>query len=182
MAAKMSKDDKIIVKKYANRRLYDTSRSSYITLKEISEMIRDDLDFIVIDAKSGEDLTRSVLAQIVLEQESESENMLPTDFMKQLIGLYGDSVQSMVPGYLDQAMNEFMKNQENFRSQISESINMFSVDQIQELNKRNMQMMQKTMEMFQMPGMKPQSTEPSRVSELEETIQKLQEELNALKK
>lgn len=185
MGRSKSKDDVIVVKKYANRRLYDTARSSYITLKDISEMIKDDLEFVVYDAKSGEDITRSVLAQIVLEQESEHENMLPTDFMRQLIGLYGESVQSMVPSYLAQAMDSFMKNQEQFRDQINESINMFSMDQIQEMNKRNMQMMQKTMSMFPIPGMDAFAGTPEgskdRVSELEDTIQKLQEELNSLK-
>ena len=190
MARSKGKDDKFVVKKYANRRLYDTARSSYITLDDISEMIRDDLDFVVYDAKTGEDLTRSVLAQIVLDQESEQEAMLPTDFMRKIIGLYGDSMQGVFPEYLEQAMELFTKNQEQFRDQFNKSLTgMFSVEQIQEINQRNMQMMQKTMNLFQqpfsMPGVDGETPAPSEqaseAEKIEAEIKALQEKLNKLK-
>src|ERR1700753_4309002 len=97
----------VIVKKYANRRLYNTESSSYITLDNLAEMVRKDRDFIVYDAKSGEDITRSVLTQIIVEEEGKGHAMLPTNFLRQLIGFYGDNVQSVVPRYLDQAMASF---------------------------------------------------------------------------
>ncbi|MCB1556747.1 MAG: polyhydroxyalkanoate synthesis repressor PhaR [Alphaproteobacteria bacterium] len=111
-----------IVKKYANRRLYDTGRSSYVTLDDLCEMVKEGHDFIVQDAKTGEDLTRQVLTQIIVDREAKGENMLPVSFMKQLIGFYGDNLQSLVPNYLEQAFEAFSKNQEQFRSQMSKSM------------------------------------------------------------
>jgi len=130
------KDEPTIIKKYANRRLYDTGRSSYVTLEDLSEMVQEGHDFVVKDAKSGEDLTRSVLTQIIVEQESkeEGEGLLPTSFLRQLISFYGDNVQSFVPGYLEQSMDIFMKNQEQLRDQMQ---NMFPQmpDMMQQMGK-----------------------------------------------
>ena len=108
-------EDTIVIKKYANRRLYNTEKSSYVTLDHLAEMVREGQDFVVTDAKSGEDITRSVLTQIIFEEESKGHNMLPTKFLRQLISLYGDSVQGFVPGYLDASMEAFAKNQDFFR-------------------------------------------------------------------
>src|SRR3978361_635768 len=102
----------VIVKKYANRRLYDTESSSYITLENLAEMVRKDRDFVVYDAKSGEDITRGVLTQIIVEEEGKGHAMLPTNFLRQIIGFYGNNVPSAVPRYLDQAMTSFAKQQE----------------------------------------------------------------------
>jgi len=106
---------KIVIKKYANRRLYNTDRSSYVTLDDLSQMVRAGEDFAVYDAKTGEDITRSVLTQIIFEQEAKGQNMLPTNFLRQLIRLYGDTLQGVVPGYLDASMETFAKNQEQMR-------------------------------------------------------------------
>lgn len=111
-------EDAIVIKKYANRRLYNTKKSSYVTLDHLAEMVREGQDFIVTDAKSGEDITRSVLTQIIFEEESKGHNMLPTKFLRQLISLYGDSVQGFVPGYLDASMEAFTKNQDEIREQM----------------------------------------------------------------
>ncbi len=110
--AKNKKDGVTIIKKYANRRLYDTGRSSYVTLDDLSEMVRDGYEFVVQDAKSGEDITRSVLAQIILDQESNTEGdgtLLPTTFMRQLISFYGGSMQPVIPNYLEASMQLFEK-------------------------------------------------------------------------
>lgn len=116
-----SPEDSIVIKKYANRRLYNTATSSYVTLDHLAEMVRNGEEFHVIDAKSGEDLTRSVLTQIIFEQENKGQNMLPVPFLRQLIGLYGDNLQSFVPSYLEMSMDAFRKNQEAMRRSVSEA-------------------------------------------------------------
>lgn len=114
-------DEPILIKKYANRRLYDTSRSAYITLDDLCEMVRDNLDFVVRDAKTGEDLTQAVLTQVIVEKESGGENLLPTSFLKQLIGYYGDQMNTMMlPNYLQGVMETFVANQEKMRSQMTD--------------------------------------------------------------
>lgn len=111
----------ILIKKYANRRLYDTSRSTYITLDDLCEMVRDDLDFVVRDAKTQEDLTQAVLTQVIVEKESNGSNLLPTTFLKQLIGYYGDHMNTlMLPSYLQTVMDSFVQNQSKLRSQMQE--------------------------------------------------------------
>ena len=102
--AKPGEKPPVVVKKYANRRLYNTESSSYITLDNLAEMVRSGRDFVVYDAKSGDDITRSVLTQIIVEEEGKGQNLLPTDFLRQLIGFYGGSMQGLVPNYLEQAM------------------------------------------------------------------------------
>ena len=101
----------VVIKKYANRRLYDTESSIYITLDSLAEMVRRSRDFVVFDAKTGDDITRSVLTQIIVEEETKGRNMLPTLFLRQLIGFYGDSKQGLVPGFLEHVMDEFAAHQ-----------------------------------------------------------------------
>ena len=101
----------VVIKKYANRRLYDTESSIYITLDTLAEMVRQGRDFVVFDAKTGDDITRSVLTQIIVEEETKGRNMLPTAFLRQLIGFYGDSLQGLVPGYLEHVMEQFAAQQ-----------------------------------------------------------------------
>src|SRR6478609_190905 len=113
--------DKVTVKKYANRRLYDTESSSYITLDRLAAMIREGRDFEVVDAKTGEDITHQVLTQIIVDEESRGSTLLPVNFLRQLIGLYGDQMQSAVPNYLDAAMDAFRKNQEAMSGALSGS-------------------------------------------------------------
>ena len=103
--------DKVTIKKYANRRLYDTESSAYITLDKLALMVREGREFEVIDAKSGEDITRQVLTQIIVDEEARGSTMLPLNFLKQLIGLYGNSMQTFVPQYLETAMDAFQRNQ-----------------------------------------------------------------------
>ena len=155
-AAKKDKAGPTIVKKYANRRLYDTGRSSYVTLDDLAEMVREDHDFKVVDAKSGEDLTRQVLAQIVLEQETreDAEPLLPVSFMRQIIGLYGENFGNFLPGYLEQSMEIFARNQELLQDQINKSLEgMMQVGAspltaLEEMNRQNMAMFETAMRAF----------------------------------
>lgn len=112
---KTQPDEPVIIKKYANRRLYDTDSSSYITLQRLSEMTRAGREFKVVDAKSGEDITHTVLTQIIVEEESRGATLLPVSFLRQLISMYGDQMQSMVPHYLEASMKAFRRNQEQLR-------------------------------------------------------------------
>ena len=105
----------VIIKKYANRRLYNTGTSSYVTLDDLCTMVKEGVDFVVHDAKSGEDLTRSVLTQIIFEQETKGENLLPVGFLRQLIGYYDDGLRALVPSYLEVAMENFADNQKQMR-------------------------------------------------------------------
>lgn len=140
----------IVIKKYANRRLYDTSASRYVTLDHLRELVKDGKDFQVVDAKSGDDLTRGVLAQIIFEEESKGETLLPVEFLRQLISFYGDSMQSMVPGYLNMSMDSFAKQQAEMREQMAEAMGSpaASMAIMEEAAKRNMAMFQQAMSMF----------------------------------
>jgi polyhydroxyalkanoate synthesis repressor PhaR len=127
----------VIIKKYANRRLYDTETSSYITLDLLSQMTREGRDFVVVDAKTGEDITHNVLTQIIMEEEQRGENMLPVSFLRQLISLYGNSMQSLVPQYLEASMDAFRKNQLQFQQAMEGA---FAGGPFAEIAKRNMEM------------------------------------------
>lgn len=159
--AKTRKDGPTVIKKYANRRLYDTGRSSYVTLDDLCEMIQEGHDFVVLDAKTGEDLTRNVLTQIIVDQESHGEALLPTNFLRTLIGFYGDNMQGFVPGYLEQTLDVFVKNQEHLRDQINKSFEgMRSMEGIfptppnlEELRKQNMEIFENAMKMMTPFGM-----------------------------
>src|SRR6202049_3686494 len=121
----------VVVKKYANRRLYNTATSSYVTLEDLAKLIKEGGDFVVHDAKTGEDLTRSVLTQIIVEQEQKGQNLLPISFLRQLIGFYGDSMQFLVPGYLEQAMVAFGRNQEQMRKSLRATFGIFPFGQFE---------------------------------------------------
>jgi polyhydroxyalkanoate synthesis repressor PhaR len=141
----------VIVKKYANRRLYNTATSSYVTLDDLARMIKEGGDFVVKDAKTGEDLTRSVLTQIIVEQEQKGQNLLPISFLRQLISFYGDNMQFLVPGYLEQAMIAFARNQEQMRSNLRATFGMFPFGQFEEIGKQNMALFERAMRMLS-PG------------------------------
>jgi len=128
----------VIIKKYANRRLYNTETSSYITLDHLAAMTREGRDFKVVDAKTDEDITHNVLTQIIMDEESRGQAMLPVSFLRQLISMYGDSMQAMVPGYLEDSMNSFRRNQEEFRSAVAGA---FAQTPFAEMAKRNMEML-----------------------------------------
>lgn len=127
----------VIIKKYANRRLYNTETSSYITLEHLAAMTREGRDFKVVDAKSEDDITHNVLTQIIMEEESRGQTMLPVNFLRQLIALYGDSMQAMVPGYLEASMDSFRRNQAQFKSAVEGA---FANSPFAEIAKRNMAM------------------------------------------
>ncbi len=141
--------DPVVIKKYANRRLYNTASSSYVTLDHLCQMVKNGVDFVVFDAKSGEDITRSVLTQIIFEEESKGQNMLPVNFLKKIIGFYGDSLQPMVPNYLEMTMDSFTRNQDQMRSQMRDSFGeRFPMKEMEDIGRRNMAMFEQTMRMM----------------------------------
>ena len=137
----------VVIKKYANRRLYNTQTSSYVTLDHLCEMVKEGVEFEVLDARSGEDITRSVLTQIIFEEETKGHNLLPIKFLRQLIRMYGDSMQAFLPGYLDLSMESFTKNQEVMRSRIAEAFGGGS-QALENLTKQNLAMFERAMQMF----------------------------------
>jgi polyhydroxyalkanoate synthesis repressor PhaR len=141
-------DGPVIIKKYANRRLYNTETSSYITLDHLAAMTREGRDFKVIDAKTEEDITHNVLTQIIMEEEARGQTLLPVNFLRQLIALYGDSMQAVVPGYLEASMESFRRNQAQFKSAVEGA---FANSPFAEIAKRNMAMFEAAAEAFK-PG------------------------------
>ena len=138
----------VVVKKYANRRLYNTESSSYITLDNLAEMVRAGRDFVVYDAKTSDDITRSVLTQIIVEEESKGGAMLPTPFLRQLIGLYGGNLQGLVPRYLEQSMGAFAEQQQRLRSAVSQTMGTFMPAGFEEIGRQNMAMIERAMNLF----------------------------------
>lgn len=140
--------DRVVIKKYANRRLYNTGSSSYVTLEHLREMVKEGVDFVVYDAKTNDDITRNVLGQIIFEEESSGgQNLLPIQFLRQLIGFYGDQMQSMVPSYLEMSLAAFAQQQDRLRQQFGASA--FSGPQAyQEQVKQNMALFDRAMKMF----------------------------------
>lgn len=139
----------ITIKKYANRRLYNTATSSYVTLDHLCQMVKDGLDFVVYDAKTGEDITRPVLTQIIVEEESKGQNLLPISFLRQLIGFYGDSMQWVVPRYLEYSMQSFSRNQDQMREYFQNTLGgMFPFGTFEEVGKQNLAMFEHAMRMF----------------------------------
>ncbi|MBM3591892.1 MAG: polyhydroxyalkanoate synthesis repressor PhaR [Alphaproteobacteria bacterium] len=176
----------IVVKKYANRRLYNTETSSYVTLDDLAAMVRDGRDFVVYDAKSGEDLTRSVLTQIIVEQEGKGQNMLPTSVLRQLIGLYGDNLQSLVPRYLEAAMASFTQQQEQMRDTLSKTMGGFmpfpaGVSNMQEVGKQNIAMMERAMSLFTPFARREENAGSDETEALRKEIETLRGELSAIK-
>ena len=138
----------VIIKKYANRRLYNTETSSYITLDHLATMTREGRDFKVVDAKTNEDITHNVLTQIIMEEESRGTSMLPVNFLRQLIAMYGDSMQAMVPGYLEASMDSFRRNHEQFKTAVEGA---FAGSPLAEMAKRNMAMFEAATQAFKPP-------------------------------
>ena len=146
-------EEPITIKKYANRRLYNTGTSTYVTLEDLATMVKQGEDFVVYDAKSGDDITRPVLAQIIFEQENkEGQNLLPIAFLRQLIRFYGDSMQMMVPRYLEASLDTFTREQEKFRAQVSQAFGGTPFAPFEELARRNMEMFDKAFAMFKPPA------------------------------
>jgi polyhydroxyalkanoate synthesis repressor PhaR len=147
-SAKFKAQDTIVVKKYANRRLYDTNTSSYITLDNLCEMVKRGEEFIVIDAKTEEDLTRQVLTQIIFEQESKGYSLLPIKFLRTIISFYGGKMQQFLPPYLEASMDSFVNNQDKMREYASHSVNFSPFTQFEEIGKQNMALFQRAFSMF----------------------------------
>ena len=160
-------DDPITIKKYANRRLYNTATSSYVTLDHLCQMVKDGVDFVVYDAKSGNDITRSVLTQIIVEEESKGQNLLPINFLRQLISLYGDNLQLVVPQYLEHMMGAFTTNQDRMRQHLRDSFGgICPFGNLEDMGKQNMVLFENAMKMFVPVGADPQgNTSPSKAAE-----------------
>ena len=194
MAATDGADDDaqatVTIKKYANRRLYNTATSSYVTLDNLCDMVRNGENFVVRDAKSGDDISRQVLTQIIVEQEAKGQNMLPLSFLRQLIQLYGDNVQAFVPRYLEVAMETFARNQGDMRERMNNTFGgMFPPGEFEAMAERNMALMQRTMEMFsglpagerrQEPKPDGDGEEPVDVGTVLDRLDKMQAQLDAL--
>jgi polyhydroxyalkanoate synthesis repressor PhaR len=139
----------ITIKKYANRRLYNTETSSYVTLDTLSQMVKEAKEFCVYDAKTGEDITRQVLTHIIVEEESKGQNLLPISFLRHLISFYGDSLQAVVPNYLDHSMSSFARNQEQMRNYLDDTFGgLTPFMKMEEISKKNMSMFENAMKMF----------------------------------
>lgn len=184
----------VVIKKYANRRLYNTATSSYVTLDDLSRMVKGGDQFVVYDAKTSEDITRAVLIQIIVEEEQKGQNLLPISFLQQLIGLYGDSMQWLVPRYLDHAMSSFARNQDQMRKSLQEAFGgLFPFGPLEEMGKQNLALFEKTMKMFSpafptpqggrtdAPATEPKPTEGS-IGELRERMNALQQQIETLSK
>ncbi len=187
---KRNENEPTIIKKYANRRLYDTGRSSYVTLSDLCEMVKEGHDFVVLDAKSGADITRPVLTQIIVEQEAQDEeSLLPTSFLRNLIGFYGENMQNIVPNYLDQTFEMFASNQDKLREQLTQSLHgidnnpiesIFSgAPSLEEMQRKNMEVFENTMKMFSnFSGAMPS---PSASEKPTANTQAKEDKINALK-
>jgi polyhydroxyalkanoate synthesis repressor PhaR len=176
----------VVVKKYANRRLYNTATSSYVTLDDLAKLIKDGGDFVVHDAKTGEDITRSVLTQIIVEQEQKGQNLLPINFLRQLIAFYGDSMQFLVPGYLEQAMGSFAKNQEQMRDNLRATFGMFPFGQFEEMGKQNLAMFERAMRMMSPYGgmtgsPKPETPPAAEPAKEDPNLKRLEAQIDALR-
>ncbi len=199
MAKDMPKGDApVTIKKYANRRLYNTAKSSYVTLDHLAQMVRDGQDFVVYDAKTGDDITRSVLTQIIFEEEAKGQNMLPISFLRQLIRLYGDTLQGVVPGYLEASMEAFSRNQETLREQVTAAFGANpALANFEQMARSNMEFFENAMRMFApfaagRPGAAPKAPEApvapppvraqSDIASLKEQLEAMQARLDVLAK
>src|ERR1041385_8213345 len=178
-----SSEGSVVIKKYANRRLYNTQTSSYVTLDHLCEMVKEGVDFEVRDARTGEDITRSVLTQIIFEEEAKGQSLLPIKFLRQLIRFYGDSLQAFVPGYLDLSMESFTKNQEAMRTRRAEALGGGN-KMVEDMTRQNLQMFENAMAMFVPFGSAAKGGEAAAKSGSKpaEDISDLKEEMEAMRR
>ena len=177
--AKRAAGEPIVIKKYANRRLYNTETSSYITLDSIAAMVRENKDFEVLDAKSGDDITHQILTQIIMERESSGEKqMLPISFLRDLIGMYGNSMQSLMPTYLETSMANFRKNREELSEAFKKGL---AANPLTKIAETNMAMMRAASEAF-IPGTakKPEARKDDEIGALREQMAAMQKKLDSL--
>lgn len=181
-----TKDPVVTIKKYANRRLYNTGSSTYVTLDDLGEMIRRGEDFVVRDAKTGEDITRSVLTQIIVEREGKGPRLLPTNFLRQLIRFYGDSMQTLVPTYLDLSLDALKREQEKLQSQFAQTLGN-PLGLIESQVRRNMEMFEQAMRMFlpvdptRRAGGNGGASEPPPAEDQGTELERLKRQLDAVK-
>ena len=140
--------ERVVIKKYANRRLYNTASSSYVTLEHLADMVKRGVDFVVYDAKTNEDITRSVLTQIIFEEESQGQSLLPIQFLRQLISFYGNSLQAFLPSYLEMSLAAFTQQQERMRSQIAALGGAGGANPYEEQIRQNLALFDRAMKMF----------------------------------
>lgn len=178
-AASGEAGDAIIIKKYANRRLYNTSSSSYITLDDLAKMVRENIEFQVIDAKSGDDITHSILTQIIMDEEANGEQMLPVSFLRQLIGMYGNSMQAMMPSYLEASMANFRENQSKIREVFEKGMasNPFTA-----IHETNMAMMRAAANVFLPGASKPKGKPAAPADPANDELAVLREQMAAMQK
>jgi polyhydroxyalkanoate synthesis repressor PhaR len=175
----------VTIKKYANRRLYNTGTSTYVTLEDLASMVKGGEDFVVFDAKTGEDITRSVLAQIIFEQENkEGQNLLPVAFLRQLIRFYGDSMQMLVPRFLEVSIDSLANEQEKFRSQMAQAFGLSPFGALEDQVRRNMEMFERTFSMFApfSARREGQAGEPDKPARPVTEIDDLKRQLNDIQK
>ena len=171
--------DAIIIKKYANRRLYNTTSSSYITLEDLARMVRENVDFQVLDAKSGDDITHAILTQIIMDEEANGEQMLPVSFLRQLIGMYGNSMQALMPSYLEASMANFRDNQSKIREAFEKGI---SATPFAAIHETNMAMMRAAADVF-LPGVGKSKDKPATPpAPANDELAKLREQMAAMQK
>lgn len=184
MSEEKSKDGPVVIKKYANRRLYNTQTSSYVTLDHLAGMVKDGVEFEVQDARTGEDITRSVLTQIIFEEEAKGQNLLPIKFLRQLIRFYGDSLQAFVPGYLDMSMDSFTKNQGAMRDRIAEAMGGGN-QMIENLTRQNLAIFERATQMFSPFGAAAagrKSEEPAEEKLSSSDVDALKREMEAMRR
>ncbi len=176
-------DEPITIKKYANRRLYNTGTSTYVTLEDLATMVKNGEDFLVYDAKTGDDITRQVLAQIIFEQENKAgQNLLPTTFLRQLIRFYGDSMQMLVPRYLEQSIDTLTREQEKFRTQMTQAFGgIGAFGPLEEQVRRNMELFQQTFSMFK-PFTAPRRTDAPASEKSADDAPKTADEMETLRR
>ncbi|HTO41723.1 MAG TPA: polyhydroxyalkanoate synthesis repressor PhaR, partial [Rhizomicrobium sp.] len=181
----------VVIKKYANRRLYNTQTSSYVTLDHLAQMVKEGTEFEVRDARSGEDITRSVLTQIIFEEEAKGQNLLPIQFLRRLIRFYGDSLQAFVPGYLDMTMESFTKNQSAMKDRMAEAFGGGN-QTLEAITRQNLAIFERAMKMFTpfgIPGApgapkseESRGTPPTPEARPNEDITELKSEMEAMRK
>jgi polyhydroxyalkanoate synthesis repressor PhaR len=186
-------EEPVTIKKYANRRLYNTGTSTYVTLEDLATMVKAGNNFVVYDAKTGEDITRSVLAQIIFEQENkEGQSLLPIAFLRQLIRFYGDSMQMLVPRYLEVSIDTLVREQEKMRTQMAQAFGVTAFGPLEEEVRRNMEMFERTFAMFAPPFARregqateadkstPRPAEGGEIDDLKRQMEDMQKRLDRL--
>lgn len=199
------KSDTVKIKKYTNRRLYNTETSAYVTLDDLAQMVKDDKDFVVVDAKSGTDLTHSVLTQIILDQEGKGQNLMPVNFLRQLIRFYGHGMEKLVPSYLEMSLDTLTRDEDRYLAKFGDTFTGRSLEAMQEQTRKNLAMFEQAMSVFSpfQPGAdeeegdaslsadpapatarkgKSRTTQSNELDVLQEQLAAMQKQLNTLSK